>query len=158
VALVLVAFVTAAPQKWARFALGATVGSLIGGIALYVVGLAFFSSIGQPLIVYYGSEARWAGVVDWFNGEWGLAFVMLAGVTTGLFRVASLAAGFTGMNPLLFLGLMLLSRCARFLAECGAIRYVGDRARARSAGYLKYATAGAVVLVVATIVIVSLSA
>jgi membrane protein YqaA with SNARE-associated domain len=157
VALILVAFVTAAPQKWVRFALGATAGSLIGGIALYVVGLAFFSSLGQPLMVYYGSEARWAEVVNWFNGEWGLVFVMLAGVTTGLFRVASLAAGFTAMNPLLFLGLMLVSRSVRFLAECGAIRYVGDRARIRSAGYLKYATAGAVVLLVATIVIVTLS-
>ena len=101
VALMLVAFVTAAPQKWAKFALGATAGSLVGGIALYIAGLAFFSSIGEPLIAYYGSEARWAGVVNWFNGDWG-SVRMLAGVRRAFPRGNS-CCRFTA-RTLLFLG------------------------------------------------------
>jgi membrane protein YqaA with SNARE-associated domain len=154
VALILVALVTAAPKKWLSFALSATAGSLAGGILFYVIGRTFFISVGEGLIAFYGAEAKWAEAVSWFNGSWGLAFVLFAGITTGLFRVATLAAGFTGMNPLLFFLLLTTSRCARFVAECGTIRYLGDRARTRSIDYLKYATAGAVVLALATVVII----
>jgi membrane protein YqaA with SNARE-associated domain len=158
VALLLVAFVTAAPKKWVRFALSATGGSMIGGVVLYFVGRAFFGSVGQSLIHFYGTEERWSNVVSWFNSDWGLTFVVLGGMTTGLFRAVSLAAGLTAMNPLLFLGLLSFSRLIRFLAECGAIRYVGDRARSIPAGYFKYVTAGAAVIIVAALILVSLSA
>src|SRR5215217_9174219 len=49
-ALAMVALVTAAPRKWKRFATSATIGSIAGGLALYVIGRLFFQSYGQSLI------------------------------------------------------------------------------------------------------------
>jgi membrane protein YqaA with SNARE-associated domain len=157
IALLMVGLVTAAPARWLRFAFGATAGSIAGGILLYVIGRAFFHSVGEPLINFYGVESQWAGVVEWFNSEWGLAFVLLAGITTGLFRIASIGAGFTVMNPLAFFAVLSLSRAARWVAECGTIKYLGDRIKTWPRHYYKYATAGAALLVLVTLLALSLA-
>src|SRR5215216_623311 len=156
-ALVMVALVTAAPRKWVRFAASATFGSVAGGLALYVIGRLFFQSYGQSLITYYGATEGWNGVVEWFNSGWGISFVIFACISTGLFRVASMGAGFTAMNPLLFLLILSLSRCSRWVAECGAIKYVGERVRTWPRHYFKYAAVGAALLVFTFLIVVSFS-
>jgi membrane protein YqaA with SNARE-associated domain len=141
-ALIMVALVTAAPRKWLRFALGATAGDLAGGIALYAASRLFFQSFGMQLISFYQLTEKWAYVVEWFQTGWGIAFIFLACITTGLFRVAGLAAGFTAMNPFLFLGVLILSRGTRWTAECAAIKYVGDWVHTWPKHYYKYAAVG----------------
>lgn len=157
-ALVMVALVTSAPRKWVRFGLSATMGSVVGGIALYVVGRLFFQSYGESLVAYYGAAEGWSGAVEWFNSGWGIAFVIFACVSTGLFRVASIGAGFTAMNPLLFLVILGLSRSARWVGECGAIKFVGERVRSWPSHYLKYAAVGVALLVFTVLVVVTLAA
>ena len=156
-ALVMVALVTAAPRKWLRFAAGATAGDMAGGVALYAVSRLFFQSFGQPLISFYQAADRWSAVVEWFQSGWGIAFIFLACITTGLFRVASLAAGFTAMNPLLFLAVLTVSRGVRWTAECAAIKYVGERARTWPKHYYKYAAVGAGLAAFAALVAVTLA-
>lgn len=158
VALILMGLVLASPGKWLRFALGATAGSLAGATVLYVVGQGFFFTFGQPLISFYGSEARWAGVVDWFQNEWGFAFIALAGMTTGLFRVACIGAGFTGMNPMVFILILCASRSVRWIAECAAVKLVGDRVWRWPGHYFKYATVGAVLILLATLLALTFAA
>ena len=157
-ALVMVALVTAAPRKWKRFAISATLGSVAGGIALYVIGRLFFQSFGQSLITSYGATESWNGVVEWFSSGWGISFVIFASISTGLFRVASIGAGFTVMNPLLFVLILALGRCTRWVAECGAIKYVGERVQSWPRHYLKYAAVGAALLVFTVLIVVTLTA
>jgi membrane protein YqaA with SNARE-associated domain len=157
-ALVMVALVTSAPRKWVRFSLSATLGSIFGGIALYIVGHMFFQSYGESLLAYYGANEGWSNAVEWFNSGWGISFVIFACISTGLFRVASVGAGFTAMNPLLFLLILSLSRSTRWTAECGAIKYVGERVRTWPRHYFKYAAVGAALLVFTVLIVVSLAA
>src|ERR1051325_9569631 len=96
VALILVALVPAAPHKWLRFAISATGGSLLGSMVLYLIGKLFFQSIGGRLINFYGAQEQWLTITDQFDSHLGITFILLAGLTTGLLRVASLGAGFTG--------------------------------------------------------------
>ncbi|HXG93618.1 MAG TPA: hypothetical protein VNN73_14835 [Blastocatellia bacterium] len=156
-ALILVGLVTAAPRKWLRFALAATVGSIVGAFALYMIGRLFFQSIGQPLIAYYGAEAQWASAGEWLNSGWGIAFVMFAAITTGLFRIASLSAGLMAMNLPLFLVALGASRCFRWTAECAAIKFVGGRIHGWPTHYFKYAAVGAALIGVAVFAIFTLS-
>lgn len=149
VALMLVALVTAAPRKWLRFSLSATLGSALGATILYIIGMAFFQSLGERLIAIYGAQESWSGIVDKFDSFFGIGFVLLAGLTTGLLRIASLGAGLTAMNPLLFLSLIVISRSIRFIAECAAIKYLGERVKTFPRHYYKYASialAGAILL------------
>jgi membrane protein YqaA with SNARE-associated domain len=157
-ALVMVALVTSAPRKWMRFGLSATCGSIVGGTALYLIGRLFFQSYGESLVAYYGATEGWSGAVEWFNSGWGISFVIFACMSTGLFRIASIGAGFTAMNPLLFLTILALSRCTRWVAECGAIKYVGDRVRTWPRHYFKYAAVGAALLVFTVLIVVTLAA
>ncbi|HKG22047.1 MAG TPA: hypothetical protein VKC34_09120 [Blastocatellia bacterium] len=157
-ALIMVALVTAAPLKWARFALSASLGSIAGGILLYIIGRAFFGTAGNSLISYYGSESRWADIIGWFNGEWGILLIVIAGVTTGLFRIASLAAGFTGMTPVVFVIFLAASRFVRWFGEAYAIMYMSKRLKAWPKRYYTYATVGAAAIVVFTMLVVSLVA
>src|SRR5688500_3794828 len=64
VALMLVALVTAAQRKWLRFALSATLGSTFGATILYVIGYAFFQSMGERLLSLYGAQENWSGIVE----------------------------------------------------------------------------------------------
>jgi membrane protein YqaA with SNARE-associated domain len=159
-ALTMVALVTAAPRKWLRFALGAVAGDLVAGVVLYAASRLFFQSFGLRLISFYQLTEKWASVVEWFQTGWGIAFIFLACITTGLFRVAGLAAGFTAMNPLLFLTVLTLSRGFRWVAECAAIKYVRDRVRSWPKHYYKYAAVGvgAGLLAFAVLVFVKLAA
>src|SRR5437763_361472 len=125
-ARLLVAMVTASPRKWLRFALSATAGSVVGGLLLYAVSRLLFESLGQRLIAFYGATERWHEVVAWVQGGWGLAIVFIAAMTTGFFRLTSLAAGFTAINPLAFAAVLAASRGVRWVAECAAIKFVGD--------------------------------
>jgi len=84
-------------------------------------------------------------------------FVIFACISTGLFRVASIGAGFTAMNPLLFLAILSVSRSTRWVAECGAIKYVGERARTWPRHYFKYAAVGAALLVFTVLIVVTLT-
>lgn len=155
-ALIMVALVGAAPLKWARFAFSASLGSIAGGILLYIIGRLFFNSAGSSLISYYGSEGRWADIIGWFNSEWGIVLIIIAGVTTGLFRVASLAAGFTGMTPIVFVIFLAASRFVRWFGEAYAIMYLGGRLKTWPKHYYTYATVGAAAVVVAALLVVSL--
>jgi membrane protein YqaA with SNARE-associated domain len=156
-ALVMVALVTSAPRKWVRFGLSATFGSIVGGIGLYVIGRLFFQSYGESLVAYYGAAEGWTSAVEWFNSGWGISFVIFACISTGLFRVASIGAGFTAMNPLLFLAILSISRSTRWVAECGAIKYVGERVRTWPRHYFKYAAVGAALLVFTVLMVVTLT-
>jgi membrane protein YqaA with SNARE-associated domain len=129
VALVLVAFTTAAPQKWWRFALSASAGSLLASYLLFLLGQAFFQSFGERVISFYNLQSNWGQILDRFDGGGGISLVLFAGLTTGVTRIVCLAAGFSGMHPVLFAGLIVVSRSTRFLAECAAIKYLGEKAR-----------------------------
>jgi membrane protein YqaA with SNARE-associated domain len=157
VALMLVALVTAAPLKWLRFAISATLGSTIGSMVLYVIGFAFFQAIGERLISLYGAQESWSGLVEKFDSNFGIGFVLLAGLTTGLFRVASLGAGLSAMNPLLFLFLIIISRSARFIAECAAIKFLGERVKTWPKQYFKFASIAIVGVILITLVVISLT-
>jgi membrane protein YqaA with SNARE-associated domain len=156
VALLLVALVTAAPRKWLRFAISATLGSTIGSAILYIIGMAFFQSLGQRLISFYGAQESWSGIVEKFDSQFGIGFILLAGLTTGLMRIASLGAGLTAMNPLLFLGLIFISRSLRFIAECAAIKYTGEKAKTWPRHY-KYASIAIVGAILITLVVITLT-
>ena len=128
VVLILVALVTAAPQKWWRFALAAATGSTLAALLLFFIGRSFFTSLGERIISFYSLESGWTQVLGQFDGSAGISIVLFAGLTTGLTRIVCLAAGFSEMSPALFVGLMIVSRTTRFLTEGALIKYFGEKA------------------------------
>jgi membrane protein YqaA with SNARE-associated domain len=115
------------PRAW-RFALIATVGSVLGGVAGYFIGVFFFDLI-EPLLHQYGYAADYQRAREWFS-EWGVLAVLIAGFSPIPYKVFTIAAGVLQMALLPFVLASALGRGARFFAVAGLMRLGGPRMEA----------------------------
>ena len=123
--VLLIAIVAARPMWWLRSALICTLGSVIGAVGGYVIGSGFMVAIGQPIVDAYGLQSEWDQVVTLYNGRWGLWFLAGAAFTPIPFKVATIAAGATGMALVPFLLVVAIGRPLRFLLVAGILRVFG---------------------------------
>jgi len=129
----LIALCAGAHKRWSRFALICSVGSLLGGIAGYMIGLAAFDLIGQKIISFVASLSgtepdQLMGTAHyWFNEKelWGMKVgawaVGVAGFTPVPYKVFTITAGFFRMSLPVFIIASAISRSARFFAVAGLI-------------------------------------
>ena len=92
-----------APARGFRYALVAALGSLVGAGVLFCVGwqVAHILSLQNVAIDVFHVYAP--------------IFVLAAGFATIPFNVATLAAGFVHMSPLVFVGIVLVTRILRYV-------------------------------------------
>ncbi|HOP08330.1 MAG TPA: VTT domain-containing protein [candidate division Zixibacteria bacterium] len=139
----LIALCMGSHTRWKRFALVCSIGSIIGGVIGYLIGLLAFDLIGEWMLNITASisgtdpqqlldTARY-----WFNekqvmgmhvGAWAVG---IAGFTPIPYKVFTIAAGFFEMAFIPFLVASAISRSLRFFVVGGIIgllykRY-GDR-------------------------------
>lgn len=112
--------------KWWLYASIATVGSVLGGIAGYYIGFAFFEAIGRPIIEFYHFQKAFETVALKYEQNAFLA-VFTAAFTPIPYKVFTIAGGVFQI-PLseLIIG-SLLGRAGRFFAVTGALRIFGQR-------------------------------
>jgi membrane protein YqaA with SNARE-associated domain len=111
--ILIIPMVLAAPTRAWRVALVATVASVIGGLFGYVIGAFLFEALAQPILAFYGYEARFADFQTRYN-EWGAWIVAGAGFTPFPYKVITIASGATGLDPTVFIIASVLSRGGRF--------------------------------------------
>ena len=127
--VLLIAIVTANSHRWLQAAGLCAAGSVIGAAIGYVIGSAFMAAAGQPIIDFYGAQTQWSQVVEIYTGIWGVWFLTGAAFTPIPFKVATIAAGATGMAFWPFLLASLVGRSARFLLVAAILRVCGGRVR-----------------------------
>jgi membrane protein YqaA with SNARE-associated domain len=127
--VLLIAIVAARPQWWLRAALACSIGSLVGAGIGYAIGAAAMTTIGQPIVDFYGAHRHWERVVELFQGEWGVWFMAAAAFTPIPFKVATIAAGATRMPVVPFLVASVLGRAGRFFLVAGTLRLFGPPVR-----------------------------
>jgi membrane protein YqaA with SNARE-associated domain len=123
--VLLIAIVAARPASWLLAAVVCSAGSLIGAAVGYLIGAAFMLTLGQPIIDFYGAHRQWATVVDLYTGEWGVWFLAAAAFTPIPFKVATIAAGATGMPFVPFLVVSAFGRAGRFVLVSAILRIFG---------------------------------
>ena len=111
--VLIIPMVLAAPTKAWRIALAATIGSVLGGLFGYAIGAFLFEAIGQPILGFYGYEARFAEFQERYN-EWGAWIVAGAGFTPFPYKVITIASGATSLDIWVFILASTISRGARF--------------------------------------------
>jgi membrane protein YqaA with SNARE-associated domain len=127
--VLLIAIVAARREWWIRAAVLCTVGSVIGAAIGYAIGSAFMATVGQAIVDFYGFEGPWDQVVGLYNGPWGIWFLAAASFTPIPFKVATIAAGATGMAFWPFLAVCVVGRGARFFLVSGILRMFGEPVR-----------------------------
>ena len=127
--VLLIAIVAASPRLWVRSAALCTIGSVVGAGVGYVIGTAFMATLGQRIVEFYNAQHHWAKVVELYNSEWGIWFLAAAAFTPIPYKVATIAAGATGMAFVPFLLVSILGRGARFFLVAGLLRLFGPAIR-----------------------------
>jgi len=115
-------------RAW-RYAMVATIASLIGGLAGYLIGAFVFDQVGRPLLEFYGYSARFEEFAAMYN-DWGVWIVFTAGITPFPYKVITIASGTTGLDIVVFMAASLAARGGRFFIVAALLYWVGPPVRA----------------------------
>ncbi|NQW04485.1 MAG: DedA family protein [Acidobacteria bacterium] len=128
--VLLIAIVAANTKRWLPAALLCSAGSVVGAMIGYYIGSALMPVLGDPIIAFYHAEGAWQTVVDKYNSDVGLLFLLGAAFTPLPFKVATIAAGATGIAFWPFVGVSMVGRALRFFLVALLLRVYGAPIRA----------------------------
>ena len=119
----------ARPERAYRYALTATVASVLGGIAGWMIGHFAYDAIARPILEHFGGISTFE---RWQNSGTGLMLVLL--ITSGLahlppIKVVTILAGALHVNLLVFTVSAVVARGARFLLLAWLLRRYGEEIR-----------------------------
>lgn len=117
----LVALCVGAPHKSFKFALICSIGSVIGGVIGYGLGLGFMDTLGQPILQAYGLQDKYLTVQDLYQ-RYDAWAVGAAGFTPLPYKLFTITAGAFKIHFPTFVLVSLLARSARFFLV-GALIY-----------------------------------
>jgi membrane protein YqaA with SNARE-associated domain len=122
----LIALCLGAIKKSWRFALYASVASIIGGIIGYFIGYGIWGIVDSFFFKYVPgfTESLFQRVMVNYN-EYGFWYVFLAGFTPIPYKVFTIASGVFKLNFFLFLLASTVSRSLRFFAVAALFRKFG---------------------------------
>ena len=107
--------------KWFDLALVATLMSVIGGAVGYLIGSYLFTDI-YPIIVDYGYEDEFNISKSMFL-EYGIIILFISSFTPLPYKIFVIAAGFLGVNFVLFIIISLVGRGLRF----SLVSYISEK-------------------------------
>jgi len=111
--VLLIALAISIPAKAFRYALICSAGSVLGGIAGYVIGYQFMDLIGFRILNFYGLMEKYDIISDLY-GRYNAWAVGIAGFTPVPYKVFTISAGAFKINFPVFLMASVVSRSARF--------------------------------------------
>lgn len=91
----------------------AAVGSVVGGIIAYAIGLWLFDSVGVWLIDNFASMEKFEMAKQLFIKH-GVFIIVITAITPVPYKLMAICAGFMGFPALLFLGVSAIFRTGRF--------------------------------------------
>jgi membrane protein YqaA with SNARE-associated domain len=116
------------PKRAWRYALIATIASVLGGMLGYAIGALLYNTIGQWLINLYGYGAKMDALKETY-AQWGWLVILVKGVTPIPYKLVTITSGLLGYNFPLFVGLSVITRGARFFLVAGALHWFGEPLR-----------------------------
>ena len=119
----------AKPRLAWRYALIATVASVLGGVLGYAIGALLYDTLGQWLIHLYGYADKMAALKETY-ARWGALVILIKGLTPIPYKLVTIVSGLLGYNFAIFIALSIITRGARFFLLAGALNWFGDSLRA----------------------------
>jgi membrane protein YqaA with SNARE-associated domain len=144
---ILVPMSLANPRKAWFYATICTIASVLGGIVGYGIGYLLYDTVGHWLISLYGYAEKMEALRKFYD-QWGWLFILIKGMTPIPYKLVTIVSGLLEYNFLLFVGLSVVTRGARFFLLAAILNKFGDSIRA----LLEKHFALFMVLIVATIV------
>lgn len=120
----------ARPDRAYRYALVATVASVLGGIAGWFLGYYAYESLAKPVLEFYGKFDEFEAL----RTSGGLGFILLMLVTSGVahlppIKVVTILSGVMHVNIWVFILSAIVARGARFFFLAWLLRTYGEPIR-----------------------------
>ncbi|WP_022940874.1 YqaA family protein [Psychromonas hadalis] len=125
----------AKPKLAWRFALGATIFSVLGGGVGYYIGHALYDPVVVPFIEFMSYQGKMEVAQDWFT-KWGIMVIFIASFTPIPFKVFTITAGVMSMAFLPFILTALVGRGLRFFLVSGLMVMGGEKMEAKLSKYI----------------------
>ena len=136
------------PRRAFRFALVATVASVMGGMFGYAIGALLYEAVGRELVALYGYGAKMEALKQTY-AQWGWLVILVKGATPIPYKLVTITSGLLGYNFVLFVALSVVTRGARFFLVAGALNWFGEPLRRAMERNFAAVLAGFAALVVA---------
>ncbi|MGE0045439.1 MAG: YqaA family protein [Hyphomonadaceae bacterium] len=114
------------PQKWARYALGCTIASVLGGLLGYAIGMFLFDTIGQAILGFFGYGEREAELRAFYD-QWGAWFIFLKGLTPIPYKLVTIISGAMHFSLPIFVVASIITRGLRFFAVAWVFQRFGPQ-------------------------------
>jgi membrane protein YqaA with SNARE-associated domain len=127
--VLLIPMALARPDRAWRFAAICMVGSVAGGALGYAIGYFVFNQLMQlPLAhVLFGADPL--GAFQAWYARWGLAVILIKGLTPIPYKLVTIASGAAKFNFPVFMAASLVTRGGRFFMVAGLLRWFGTPVR-----------------------------
>ena len=122
--IILVPMSLARPKRAWFYAGICTIASVAGGVLGYAIGWLLWDTVGHWLIDLYGYASRMDSVKAGY-AQWGWLFILVKGLTPIPYKLVTIVSGLLEYNFLLFVGLSLITRGARFFILAGLLNKFG---------------------------------
>lgn len=123
--VLLIALAISIPTNSFLYAFICSIGSVLGGIFGYIIGLSFIETIGLPIIAFYGFTGKYEYLQGLYHQYDALA-VTIAGFTPIPYKVFTIAAGAFKINFWVFVLASIVSRSVRFFLLAWMIYRYGE--------------------------------
>ncbi len=120
----------ARPERAWRYALVATVFSVLGGILGWYIGHYAFEAVAKPVLEFYGKLETF----ERLKTETGFGMIVLLLITSGLahlppIKVVTILAGVANVNLGLFIMTAIVARGTRFFLLAALLKIYGEPIR-----------------------------
>ncbi|WP_273789551.1 YqaA family protein [Bartonella sp. ML70XJBT] len=112
-----------------RYALIATICSVLGGIAGWFIGYFAYDTLAKPILEFYGKVENFESLKNHAT----LQFLIILLITSGFFhlppiKIVTILAGVMNVHLELFILICIFSRGARFYLLAWLIKHFGQKA------------------------------
>lgn len=126
--VMVVPMVLARPDRAWVIAGVCTAASVLGGVAGWAIGYAFYEEIGRPVLEFYGKGEAFAELSGRFH-RYGAEAVLFAAATPFPFKVVTIAAGVAQLPLAVLVGAAIIGRGLQFFLVAALLWKFGPPAR-----------------------------
>ena len=140
------------PERIKTFLLICVLGSSLGAILGYVIGYWLWSSIGLPMVEFYGYTENFAAYQR-MVAEWGVLVIIAKAFTPVPFKIAAIAAGIAAMDPFAFMFATVVGRTLHFVMVGALLVLCGPKIMALVTRYERPFVIVSIIVLIALIII-----
>ncbi len=145
-----------ADKKRARpIVLAAAIGSIVGGIIAYLIGLWLFDTVGMWLIEHFASVEKFELTKSLFT-KYGVLIIIATAITPIPYKLLALCAGFMEYPLLVFIGVSAIFRTGRFAIIGFLLWKFQEKANQLVKKYSWQLTIGAIIFALLGLLIITL--